>query len=321
MERPMRYAYEIYIQKSFSKAAESLYISQPALSAIIRKLEDELNTVLFDRSTKPIRLTDSGKYYIHCAEQIMAIEKSMNHYFEDLSELHEGNISLGTSTYFCSNILPRLLKEFQRQYPNIHFQITESNSTPELKELLRRGDLDFSLTSNTYQEDEFEGFVHDKEAIILAVPHSHKINKLFREYEISYDDIVNGDIFKKEHPSVPLNAFQEEEFITISKISDLYPRILAMFGEYQIQPKIVMHLQQMSSCYFLAANDFGSTILRASTLQCVKDTGNLCFYAIDSSKATRTSRFYYKKGIYLSKAMRAFQNFIQSRKESEDPLT
>ena len=61
-----------------------LYISQPALSAIILKLEDSLGTQIFDRSTKPISLTEAGEYYISCIEQIMNIEKGMNQYFEDI---------------------------------------------------------------------------------------------------------------------------------------------------------------------------------------------------------------------------------------------
>ena len=83
MERPMQYAYEVYKQKSFSKAAEKLYISQPALSAIIKKLEDSLGVPLFDRSTKPVSLTPAGEYYIHCAEEITAVETGMQQYFDD----------------------------------------------------------------------------------------------------------------------------------------------------------------------------------------------------------------------------------------------
>ena len=109
MEKPMRYAYEIYRQKSFSKAAESLYISQPALSAIIRKLEETLETPIFDRSTKPVSLTPAGEYYIHCTEQIMSIEAGMEQYFDDIQTLKKGRIRIGASTFFCSNILPHLL--------------------------------------------------------------------------------------------------------------------------------------------------------------------------------------------------------------------
>ena len=312
MEKPMKYAYEVYLQKSFSKAAEKLYVSQPALSAIIKKLETELNTTLFDRSSKPLRLTDSGAYYIRCVEEIMKIEKNMNHYFQDLSELHAGNISIGTSTYFCSNILPSLLKRFQQKYPHIQFHIVENNSTPELKKLLQKGEIDFALSSNTYPPEEFDSFIYDHESIILAVPRSHPINEAFRDYCKNYQEIIEEEASGQPHPAVSLKPFSEEGFITIDKISDLYPRLLAMFREEQLQPKIIMHLQQMSSCYFFAANGFGSAIIRASTLQCVKDTGNLCFYYIDSPYANRTSKFYYKKNSYISKAMSAFMEFSQA---------
>lgn len=319
MEKSMRYVYEVYLQKSFSKAAEKLYISQPALSAIVKNLENELHTTLFDRSSKPIRLTDSGRYYIQCVEEIMAIEKGMTHYFEDQSDIQNGTLTIGTSTHFCSNILPTLLKGFMERYPNISVRIVENNSTPELKELLLRGDIDFSLTSNTYPDTDFSSFLFEQESMILAVPKSHAVNAAFQSASLSYEDIVSGITLREDCPRVPLSAFRDEAFITINRISDLYPRLLAMFREHDITPKILMHLEQMSSCYFLAANDFGSVILRASTLQCVKNTGTLNFYAIDSKLALRTSRFYHKKSIYLSRSMRMFMAYVEEQnKKSAD---
>ena len=170
MEKAMQYAYEIYLQKSFSKAAEKLYISQPSLSAIVKKLEQELNTTLFDRSTKPLRLTAGGEYYLRCAEQIMAVEHSMKDYFDDLNELKTGRISIGASTYFCSNILPSLMKSFSQKYPGIQFSVTEDSYTPNLKKALRKGGIDLAMSSNTYPENEFDCRIYEREALILAVP-------------------------------------------------------------------------------------------------------------------------------------------------------
>lgn len=311
MEKVMLYAYEIYRQKSFSRAAEKLYISQPALSAIIKKLEQELNTVLFDRSTKPLHLTESGKYYIHCVEQIMAVENSMKQYFDDLSELNTGKIAIGTSTYFCSNILPPLMRAFSEKYPGIEFSIKENNSTAQLQEYLRNGVIDLALSSNNYPEQEFDSRIYDLETIILAVPKNHKINEKFKDYNFTYEQIIENDQTPgRIYPGVPLDAFQHEKFLTIHKNSDLYPRLLAMFEEFHIKPEIAMTLQQMSSCYFMASNDFGSAILRAATLKSVKNTHNLCFYYIDSKHSTRASRYYFRKNAYMSKAVSAFLDFV-----------
>ena len=79
------YIYAVYQEKSFSKAAKKLYVSQPWLSATIKKAEEELGLALFDRSTNPISLTEAGRYYIEKYEQITAIEEEMIEHFTDLS--------------------------------------------------------------------------------------------------------------------------------------------------------------------------------------------------------------------------------------------
>ena len=314
MERPMQYTYEIYRQKSFSKAAEKLYISQPALSAIIRKLEDSLGVPLFDRSTKPISLTPAGEYYIHCAEQIMAVETGMQQYFDDMLALKKGSVRIGASSYFCSNILPDVLRRFKEIYPYISVHLLESNSTPELREKLLSKEIDFALTSNTYPYEDYECLELGYESIILAVPADHPVNEALTGFRYSYNEIVellSSDRNDETIRRTPLHYFQNESFITIDRISDLYPRILTMFREEGVTPDIVMHLQQMSSCYFMAANGFGCAFLRSSTLQTVKDTGKLYFYCIDSPHARRMTRLYYKRGGYMSRAMDAFVNFVR----------
>ena len=78
------YIYAVYQEKSFSKAAKKLYVSQPWLSATVKKAEQELGLPLFDRSTNPISLTKAGRYYIERIEQIMAIETEMEGRFKEL---------------------------------------------------------------------------------------------------------------------------------------------------------------------------------------------------------------------------------------------
>lgn len=69
------YIYEVYVHKSFSNAAKSLFVSQPSLSNIVKKVEDDLGVVLFDRKSNPIQLTEAGKIYIDAIEKVMELEK------------------------------------------------------------------------------------------------------------------------------------------------------------------------------------------------------------------------------------------------------
>ena len=82
------YIYAIYQEKSFSKAAKKLYVSQPWLSATVKKVEQQLQIPLFDRSTNPISLTDAGRYYIEQIERIMAIEEEMQRHFNEMRSVN-----------------------------------------------------------------------------------------------------------------------------------------------------------------------------------------------------------------------------------------
>ena len=77
MFQGMQYVYEVYKERSFSKAAQNLYISQPSLSATVKKIETRIGAPIFDRSTSPVRLTECGQEYIKCIEKILDIQKQI----------------------------------------------------------------------------------------------------------------------------------------------------------------------------------------------------------------------------------------------------
>ena len=96
-----KYVYEVYKERSFTKAAQNLYISQPSLSARIKKIEEIIGEPLFDRSTTPLQLTEVGKVYIEAAEEITQIEQRVENYINDLAGLKTGNLAVGASTLFA----------------------------------------------------------------------------------------------------------------------------------------------------------------------------------------------------------------------------
>ena len=96
----MEYVYLVYQEKSFSKAAQKLFVSQSAVSAMVRKTEAKIGCQIFDRSTIPLTVTKEGEYYIKCAEQFMRLEKNMDAYFKDMADLNTGHLSVGSSSFF-----------------------------------------------------------------------------------------------------------------------------------------------------------------------------------------------------------------------------
>jgi DNA-binding transcriptional LysR family regulator len=116
-----------YTWKNFSKAAKKLFISQPALSATIKKDEERIQVSIFDRSSNPIQLTPAGKYYIKSIEKIMEIQKEMESYFSAISKEKNGTINIGSSAFFCAHILPSIVYEFKVKYPSYNVNILETN--------------------------------------------------------------------------------------------------------------------------------------------------------------------------------------------------
>ena len=83
------YVYAVYREKSFSRAAQKLFISQPSLSAAVKRAEDRIGYPVFDRSTKPLKLTECGEKYIAAVEKMLAAEQEFYHYINDLGELRQ----------------------------------------------------------------------------------------------------------------------------------------------------------------------------------------------------------------------------------------
>jgi len=136
--------YAVAIYESFSKAASELYISQPAVSYSIKKLEEELNTQLFVRMNKGVKLTDDGiklKQYVENAfDCLIAGHKELTESSEQLS----GEISIGTYSHVGSFLLPKLMKKFLTKYPKVKFNIYNSTGS-EMRELFKEKKIDILI--------------------------------------------------------------------------------------------------------------------------------------------------------------------------------
>ena len=117
MFQGMHYVYEVYKEMSFSKAARNLFISQPSLSAAVKKAEKQIGFPIFDRSSNHIQLTELGKEYIRSIEIIMDVETGFQNYINDMKELKSGTIAIGGTNLFASYVLPPLLSRFRTISP------------------------------------------------------------------------------------------------------------------------------------------------------------------------------------------------------------
>jgi LysR family hydrogen peroxide-inducible transcriptional activator len=141
--------------KSFSKAAEACHITQATLSTMIRKLEDELGVVLFDRKTSPIITTDCGKEIIAESRTILFHANRLKILAADSRGRVAGTLKLGIIPTIAANLLHRLLPVLMEKYPDLHLQVEEITTANIIREL-KAGTLDAGIVSTPLNQSEIE---------------------------------------------------------------------------------------------------------------------------------------------------------------------
>ena len=141
--RTLRYFLAVAREENMTRAAEQLHVTQPTLSKTLKALEDELGKKLFTRHSFSIRLTDEGVLLRNRAEDLVSMADKIAREFVTLDDITGGDICLGLAESYQIRTLARAIKEFQRQYPELHYHIT-SGDTEQVTEKLDKGLLDFA---------------------------------------------------------------------------------------------------------------------------------------------------------------------------------
>ena len=128
MELEKTYIYQVWLQGSFSKAAEALFITQPALSIAIRKVEKEIGAAIFNRGTRPLTLTHVGRLYLDHIKKELLLEQELKQQLDDLHGLKAGELQIGGTNYMNAYLLPSYITTFTEKYPGIHITMTETSS-------------------------------------------------------------------------------------------------------------------------------------------------------------------------------------------------
>ena len=122
--------------KSFSKAANTIFLSQPTISSHIASLERELNVQLFDRTSKEVFLTPAGESFLEYAINIISTRNNAIANLSDFNTTICGKLNLSASTTPCNSLVPDLIKKFSELYPDVRFNITEQSSGDIIKDVL-----------------------------------------------------------------------------------------------------------------------------------------------------------------------------------------
>lgn len=307
MQLEHKYIYMVYQEGSISKAAEKLFITQPALSIAIQRVENSLGLPIFDRSQRPITLTPAGRAYIHMIKETQYLEEEFQQQLYDMQELNTGKITIGGSHYLNAYILPKCLAVFTNKYPNIVIELEEHGSSV-IAEMLSEHKVDLTFNCDPLLVKEYENYPAFKDTVLLAVPERHPINCLKKDLALSAQDVLEGKHLLSSCPTVNLSAFRDLSYVLLSQGNNLYERSMQLFKEAGFEPKVKLSISQLVTAYHLAENGFAAAFV-SDRLVTGAET-KLKFYKLDSDVIQRQFYILLPKRKYTSLATRKFIEYF-----------
>lgn len=303
----MEYILKVYTEKSFSKAANQLFITQPALSAIVKKEEERYGVSFFNRNVKPIMPTEAGLKYIHAAMKIEKIEQGLK------KELHSisNTLVVGSGAFFCSSVLPTLTADFCKSKKNTCKVKYFEGNAPELIELLQNGELDFVLSVDDRYNKNVTSRTLKQELLLLAVPPILIKDKDLQEKAIPEKVLEEGTYLNPEYKSVSLGLFSKLPFILLDKGNDTYYRGRKMLRHADVKPSSITYMDQLQSSYLAAQTGRGLAFVSADFPRVMGNPGGLLFYKLDDPLALRDVKIFFRNGTKLTSLAQDFLEFCQ----------
>jgi len=298
--------YTIATEHSFSKAAQKLFIAQPSLSLMVKILEEELGTPLFDRSCKPIRLTEAGEEYIRATEQIREIEHAYTEYILALNNLETGSLSIGSNQLLSSLVLPKYISRFMKAHPKIKLSLMDANSLT-LENEIKAGTLDIVVDNSILPTDIFKQVYLASEHLLLAVPKAFPENEACKDYGLSYGDILHNKHTEDGKP-VPLKNFADTPFILMNRNNDTRKQSNAIFHEMNFAPNVLFEMDRLATLYSYVEQGTAASLVSDTLVRNIRgfDHNNIVFYTLPTTHNKGNIYAYYKQHKFCTSAMKTF---------------
>lgn len=165
---------EIVRLKSFSKAAQTCFRTQPAISAQVRQLEQELNTTLFERLGTKIALTTAGKIFAGYAEQILELRRQAQDSINELDRVPRGELVIAANEATCIYVLPVVFSEYKKKFPNVQLSVDRSYGA-RVVDAVHDNLADFGITQLPVQEKKLQVAKIHTDEIMLLLPGGHRL--------------------------------------------------------------------------------------------------------------------------------------------------
>lgn len=173
----LQYVLAVAEHQNFTRAAQKVFVTQPTLSMQIQKLEEELDVLIFDRSKKPIQLTETGRKIVTQARNIVNESERIQDIVDQQKGFIGGSFRLGIIPTIMPTLLPMFLNNFIKKYPKVKLKIEELN-TDTIIERLREGHLDAAIAATPLEMPDVKEQVLYYEPFVAYVPQGHRLSNL-----------------------------------------------------------------------------------------------------------------------------------------------
>lgn len=285
--RQLEFFVEVARQRSFTKAAEELLVAQPAISKSMKKLEQEVGLLLFNRAERRVALTAEGEVFLKHAELILDQVARAKAEMEELSGLKKGEVRIGLPSMVGTYYFPGLIIDFKKMYPDLQITVYEQGVV-KIRQMLVDGEIDMGVVLENDATDEVEVLPFLKEEMIVCVPDSHP----FADRDaVSYEELTKESLilFKEGY-------FQREIIARASRMSGM-------------PLNVTFETNQISLIKSLVARKLGVTLFLRMV---IADDPHLVSVSLDPPVYLRLG-VAWNKNAYLSRANQAFLSFLMNR--------
>lgn len=286
---------------SITAASKNLYISQSALSQMIKRAEKELGALIFNRATDPISLTFAGHRYIEAMRQVTAINTNLLNEVNEINGEIRGVLRLGISIQRGMQLLPLIIPEFADRYPKVHIELIERGSTT-LERLLHEGGFDLGLITT---EPRFQDLTYDlleaEKVVLVAAKTSRLAQKLSNCSEISIMEAVD-EPFVVLCPGHSVRTVQDK-----------------LFHEHRIAPPTLLETDSLEAAKRLAAT--GAALMLCPSVYVKQDrelSDRVICYKVKGMEYRRNFYACYRKDMTLPRFMSDMIAIVKDKLEAQN---
>lgn len=281
---------EVIRLKSFSRAAEKLGVTQPAISAQIRSLENEAGARLFDRDGGKVTFTAAGRLFEPFAEHCLQVH---SHIMVAIGELHRsprGEIAISANEATSLYVLPSVFAQFKKQYTRVNLSIVRADRARSIEAVLNR-EVDFGVVSLPVKDPRLLIDIIHKDELALVVPKSHVL--------ASHDQIKFAEML--QYPLLlPKHGRQRQQIDDIFRAHDLHPRVAMEVDSSELLKRLI-------------GAGLGMGFLPRSNVRDDERNGLLKTIKVEGVRLNRELALVFRKDKTLTRAANAFLEIATGR--------